>query len=300
MNKYVALFPGQTSQFQFMGEKLWTASSQIEQLFEEASDICGYDIKQICMSKEKLQQTKYSQIALFVCSVAAFESCAKAEIEKISAFAGHSLGEFSALVCSGTLSFQEGLLLVKKRGELMSYKSKDEHYLMASIAGLNNSEITDLCQKVSGSQDKVYLSCDNNQRQKVVSGSKNAVEKLLHNIENHQKETISGRVISSIGPFHSEYMKEAQNKLEKIIDDLSLKDSHVFLMSNVTGFPYKDSEMIRHLLKRQMCSPVEWRAIIHYLYKKGFREFIEFGPSKVLTNLLKADFKNLVIKNIDC
>lgn len=284
------IFPGQGTQKKGMGNTLF---DRYKELVAVADKVLGYSIKELCLgsSDEKLQMTKYTQPAVFV--VNHMHYCAI--IEELGAIpnflAGHSLGEYNALVASGTFDFETGLMLVKKRSELMS-QTKDG--FMAAITGLNDSAVEEIL--LASDLKSIAISNYNSDRQVVVSGLRNEMESVKIFFENAKANFIP---LPVSGAFHSHFMKTAAYEYEKYIETFEFLEPQIKTVSNVTARFHSGIE-IKPLLVRQITSPVKWRQSIQYLLQMGDMEFLEMGTGNVLNKLIvqiKKDYEPEANKN---
>ncbi len=299
MKKVALLFPGQASQYAGMGKKIWTRYEAANRVFEEAQDILHLDLKSLCMSQNALEMTKYAQICIFVCSYACYQALVSETGDNYNFFAGHSVGEYAALACSGNLDFKTTLLLVKARGEIMGKAEKPGYYAMANARNADNALLNDICRSASSDSEMVDLICDNSVNQKIIAGSRNLVDSVISELE---KYGIHGRIINSLGAFHTGYMIDAQKEFNDYLRVQKFKKTSGIVMSNVTGRPYLNENQIYPLLSKQMTSTVLWRQSMEYLRRKGVNCFIEVGAGTILRNMLKSvnnQEKAVSIESID-
>lgn len=284
MIKCALLFPGQASQYVGMGEKIWNCYKAADRVFEEAQDILHLDIKALCKSKDDLQMTKYAQICIFVCSAACYQALVAETGYRFQFFAGHSVGEYAALACSGSLDFKSALLLVKERGEIMGKAEKPGFYAMANVRNVNSGILSDICEGLSSDSEMVNLICDNSVNQKIIAGSAELVNCAISELE---KMGVCGRIINSLGAFHTSYMNEAQKEFNEYLRMQEFRKTPSIIMSNVTGRPYLNENHIYPLLSKQMTSTVLWSHSLEYLRSKDVNCFIEVGAGTILRNMLK-------------
>ena len=284
MIKCALLFPGQASQYVGMGEKIWSCYKEADRVFEEAQDILHLDIKALCKSKDDLQKTKYAQICIFVCSAACYQALVTETGYRFHFFAGHSVGEYAALACSGSLDFKSALLLVKARGEIMGKAEKPGYYAMANVRNVDTGILFDICERLSSDSEMVNLICDNSINQKIIAGSVRLVNSAIGELE---KKGVRGRIINSLGAFHTRYMDELQREFNEYLRMHEFRKTPGIIMSNVTGRPYLNENYIYPLLSKQMTSTVLWRHSLEYLRSKDVNCFIEVGAGTVLRNMLK-------------
>jgi len=287
MSKTAFLFPGQGAQHVGMGKTLREQYPAAKSLFEQANEILGFDLEKLCVEgpQEELDATDVCQPALFVTSLMALEMV-KAEspelVEKVAATAGLSLGEYTALVFAGAMSFEDGLRLVRKRGQAMQAASDATPSGMVSVLLLDVDQVQELCDEASevGQLQIANYLCPGNT---VVSGDKAGCAKAIELAEE------KGRAIplAVAGAFHTSIMKPADEELKAALADVELTSPRIPVISNVDAQPHSDPEEIKELLFQQVVSPVKWVDSMRYLLDKGYGEFYEVGPGKVLTGLMK-------------
>lgn len=294
MVKAAFLFPGQGSQFVGMAKDFYDNFSHIKNLYDTADEIMETKLSDICFTgpEGELKQTKYTQPAIFVHSIAVYELLKQKGIEPLAA-AGHSLGEYSALVAAGALSFDQGLKLVKTRGELMQQAGVDQPGTMAAVIGLEPQVIEQICNKVSGIVQPANF---NSPGQVAISGEVNAVHEAMAKL----KETGAKKVVELIvsGAFHSPLMESAQQGLSEALKKIEIKDALIPVYANVTAQPVTKKEEITELLYKQLTHPVRWTEIYANMVKDGYDYFMELGPGKVLTGLGKRINREITCKAI--
>ncbi len=296
MSKIAFLFPGQGAQSVGMGKQLYESLPAARQLFDEAAKVLGFDLPDICFqgSADRLNSTVISQPAIFVVSLAALESLRASEpdLEKSCvATAGLSLGEYTALVFAGALSFQDGLRVVKRRGEAMQAASDAMPSGMMSILGLEQMVVEDLCTvaRNAGTMEVANLLCPGNI---VVSGQLTACAEMGRLVQEKGGRTIR---LPVAGAFHTDLMKPADQSLAAALAEVSIQLPRVPVWSNVDARPHTDPEEIRGLLVRQVLQPVLWEQTMRDLLAEGTDQFVEIGPGRVLAGLLKR-----VQRKVDC
>jgi len=300
MPKLAFLFPGQGAQAVGMAQQLCDTLPAARKLFDDASSILGYDLLEICAKgpKEKLDSTAVSQPAIYVASLAALESLRAKEpaVEAdCIATAGLSLGEYTALAFAGVFSFEDGLRLVKTRGEAMQAASDATASGMVSVLGLELAKVEELCAKARGAgvmQVANHL-CPGNI---VVSGTKaecDEVEKLAP--EFGAMKTIR---LAVAGAFHTDLMKPADQTLASALAKTTLQAARLPVWSNVDAKPHSDPTEIRGLLVRQVIEPVQWEATVRGLLGQGVQKFYELGPQRVLAGLIKRVERKMECVNI--
>lgn len=276
MKTYV--FPGQGSQRKGMGENLF---DEFPELTQQADNILGYSIKELCLNdpEQNLNKTQYTQPALYVVNVLSYQKKIKEDGKQPDYLAGHSLGEYNALQAAGVISFEDGLILVKKRGELMS-KSKNGG--MAAILNSSEKQILEILQ--DSNLSTIDIANLNSPSQIVISGLKEDVNKAQPFFEKANTMFIP---LNTSGAFHSRYMKEAEAEYAKFVQEAKFSEPNIQVIANVTGKPYEVAIIAQNLIN-QMSNCVRWTESIQYLMEQGEMEFEELGVGDVLTKLIKA------------
>jgi len=279
------IFPGQASQYVGMGKDIYENYDQARRVFDLANDIMEMDLRGICFEgpEETLKQTNITQPAIFVHSVAVFEILRDKGFLP-SAVAGHSLGEYNALVAAGSLKFEDGLKLVKERGRLMYEAGQNQPGTMAAIIGLDPEKVKQLCADLAET-GIVQPANFNSPGQIAISGD----VKTVHAAIDKAKEAGAKKAVELVvsGAFHSPLMKQAQEGLQAAIENTEFKDAQVPLYSNVEATAVTDNVKIRQLLIKQLTQPVLWQTIVENMISDGFESFYELGPGKVLRGLQK-------------
>jgi [acyl-carrier-protein] S-malonyltransferase len=291
------LFPGQGAQAVGMGRQLYDTLPAAQQLFDEAAAVLGYSLIDVCTNgpAERLNATVISQPALFVASLAALESLRQSDAEAVSgcaAAAGLSLGEYTALVFAGALSFADGLRLVQMRGEAMQAAADVSPSAMVSVLGMEREPLEKLCEELRGDDTLrvANLLCPGNI---VVSGTLTRCEELERVApERGAMKTIR---LAVAGAFHTELMRPADQALAAALAGIPIRAPRVPVWSNVDARPHTEPEEIRSLLVRQVLQPVLWEQSMRNLIEAGFDRFYELGPGRVLAGLLKR-----VKRQVDC
>lgn len=280
MNAYV--FPGQGAQFIGMGKELYEQSEEAKKLFEKANEILGFRITDIMFSgtDEELKQTKVTQPAIFLHSVILAK--VMGEQFKPEMAAGHSLGEFSALVSCGAMSFEDGLKLVAKRANAMQKACEAEPSTMAAVLGLEDDQVEAVCQKIPGVVVPANYNCPG---QLVISGTVDAVNTACELL----KEAGAKRalVLPVGGAFHSPLMEPARAELEEAINHTEINKPICPIYQNVVAKGMSDPTEIKHNLIAQLTAPVRWTQTMKQMIADGATKMIEVGPGKVLQGLVK-------------
>ena len=280
MKAYV--FPGQGAQFPGMGQDLFESSTVAQARFKQAEDILGFDIASVMFegTPEQLKETKVTQPAIFLHSVILAE-CLGDAFEP-SMVAGHSLGEFSALVAAGSLSFEDGLRLVSARANAMQEACERQASTMAAVLGLDNDVVEQICKATEGTVVAANYNCPG---QLVVSGEVPAVEAAC---EAFTEAGARRAILLPVGgAFHSPLMEPAREKLAKAIADADIQPPRCPIYQNVSAEPTSDPELIRTQLVAQLTAPVRWTQTMEAMMADGASEMTEVGPGKVLQGLLK-------------
>ena len=283
--KRAFIFPGQASQFVGMGKDLYEQFDPAKKYFNLANEILDRDLKQICFEgpEEELKQTYNTQPAIFVHSVIVFELLKDKNILPEGA-AGHSLGEYSALVAAGSLSFEDGLRLVKIRSELMYRAGKEKPGTMAALIGLTPEQVYELCENLKG--DGIIQPANfNSPGQIAISGEVDVIRKAIEAAKDMGARKAVELVVS--GAFHSPLMESAQEGLKDALEQTAFKDANVPLYPNVSANPIQNKNQIRDMLYEQLSKPVLWQKSMENMIKDGYDKFYEIGPGKVLKGLLK-------------
>ncbi|MCD6565506.1 MAG: ACP S-malonyltransferase [Bacteroidales bacterium] len=276
------IFPGQGAQFVGMGKELYNTSGQAKEMFEKANDILGFRITDIMFegTDEDLKQTKVTQPAIFLHST--ILATTLGDDYKPDMVAGHSLGEFSALVANKSLLFEDGLTLVSKRAMAMQKACEAEPSTMAAILGMEDKLIEQVCNEID---DIVVPANYNSPGQVVISGSLTGVQKALDKLREHGAKRVIQLKVG--GAFHSPLMIPAKNELEKSITQTLFSVPACPVYQNATAKPSTDIQTIRKNLIDQLTSPVKWTQTVRNMLTDGASSFTEVGPGKVLQGLVK-------------
>lgn len=280
--KKAYIFPGQGSQFKGMGLELYQTSESAKALFDQANDILGFDITKIMFegTDEELKQTNVTQPAIFLHSVILAKTSTDFSPDMV---AGHSLGEFSALVSAGALSFEDGLRLVAKRADAMQKACEIQPSTMAAILGLDDSTIETIC---AGITDQIVVPANYNcPGQVVISGSIEGVEKACELLKAAGAKR--ALLLQVGGAFHSPLMEPAREELAQAIHSAKFQSPVCPVYQNVNALPATDISVIRENLIAQLTAPVRWTQSVEKMVADGAGSFVECGPGKVLQGLVK-------------
>lgn len=305
--KLAYVFPGQGSQYVGMGKSLYQASGAARRVFQQADEILGFKLSELCFEgpAEELEDTINAQPAILTVSMA----CLAAMREKLEAVghnwqpprfvAGHSLGEYTALVAAGALDFSDALRLVRERGRLMKEQGDHRPGGMAAVIGLDRNVLEQACKQASKETGGIVsLANANSPEQFVISGERAALNRAIELIRDSGARTVVPLRISIAS--HSPLMQQAASRLAEIIDRSPLRDPQVPVVTNIAGQVRTSAEHIRAELESQMVAPVEWVGSVREMVANGVDTFVEIGPGQVLSRLIRrisSDVKAISIND---
>ena len=297
---FSVIFPGQGSQIVGMGKEFYTKFDIVKKLFNDADEILGFSISNLILEgpKDKLDLTENTQPAIFLVGYSIFQLLKKEfniDLNKANFFAGHSLGEYTALASANALSFSDTLRILKIRGNAMQSAVPKGEGGMVAVLG---SEIEKIEKIIEENKNKYecFIANDNSNGQLVVSGNNNEIEKFILDLKSNSIKNIKLPVSA---PFHCKLMKKATDIIGKEIEKLEFKDPKNILISNVTAKEITSSSLLKDLLIKQIESRVRWRESVILMINKGVSQFIEIGPGKILSGLIKRTDKNIKVNAIN-
>jgi len=296
MNKFGAVFSGQGTQYHGMGRSICQKYKIADDIFNHANEILGMNIKNIMFSgdERELNNTSTTQPAVLLYSFALFKIFEQEYDIRPTVFAGHSLGEYTALTCAGAIPFDTALKMVKLRGNLMDNCSVKGS--MAAVIGGHIDDLLEYCEKYSDEEHILTVSNYNSSNQSVLSGDKNLVKDAA---EYFETQGLSTKQLNVSGAFHSPMMKSAQSELEKAINNCEFIFPDNKVISNIDGRPYTNVEDIKCKLVKQLTLPVKWVDVMKYFSKEQINTVIEFGPKNTLSKFFLNDGFKLRTFSID-
>ena len=292
------LFPGQGSQFVGMGADFYKKFDQVKNIFETVNKALGYSLSDIILNgpEQKLKLTENTQPAIMTVGVSIFNVLKKDfNLENAKFFAGHSLGEYTALVCAGSLTIERAAYLLKERGKAMQEAVPPNEGAMIAVLGMSIQEVENEINLLP-KEEVCEIANDNSYGQVVVSGKKKSIEILNINLKNKKKR---GIILPVSAPFHCSLMTKAANNMVDKINKTTFLKPTISVISNVTAQEENDENKIKSLLIDQITSRVRWKESVEYMIKNGVNDFIEIGPGKVLSGLVKKINKNVKIRSVN-
>ena len=297
---FSVIFPGQGSQSVGMVKDLYDKFNLVKELFEQADDTLNFSITRLILDgpKNKLDQTENTQPAIFLVGFSIFQLIKKdfkIDLNKANYFAGHSLGEYTALACAEALNFSDTLKLLRIRGKSMQEAVPNGEGGMLAILG-STTETIEKILKDENNNYECYIANDNSNGQLVISGTIHDLDLFALDLK---KKNIKNIKLPVSAPFHCKLMNKATQIMSKEIEKCDFKNPKNTLISNVTSQEVKDASLLKNLLVKQIESRVRWRESVNLMLKKGINQFIEIGPGKVLSGLVKRIDKNVIINSIN-
>ena len=294
------IFPGQGSQSVGMAKEFYEKYPLVKNIFSRANEALNFNLSKIILSGpiSEINLTKNTQPAIFVASYSIFSVMKKEfniDLNQANYFAGHSLGEYSALTCANSLQFEEAVCLLYSRGKFMQEAVPSGRGAMLAVLGLKVEEILEQINSIS-TNGTCEIANDNSPGQIVVSGDKDSIQILQNSLK---KKSIRGLILPVSAPFHCSLMESAEKKMSQKITELIFKNPKPSIISNVTAKAENKASKIKELLIKQITSRVNWRESIEYMINNGVNEFIEIGPGKVLTGLVRRINKDVNVFNIN-
>lgn len=291
-SKCTFFFPGQGEQYVSMGSSSYDKCKKVREIYERANKILGYNLMELINngSEEQLKDSEIAQPAIFVVSLAAYEKLKeekREDVEQLSLCMGYSLGEYSALACSGCISLEDGVYLTKERGKAMQNAAKLHNMTTVAVVGLNLETIKQLIKDVNveKKEDILIVSYMTDTKFGLCGKTEN-----MEYLEKLAKEKYNAKFTKRLqisGAFHSAYMHPAKQTLENVLNQIQMKKLNVPVLSNVDGNAYDDPFIIKHLLTLQLTSPINIFSCLQNVLKNGYEKGYELGPGKINTNLLK-------------
>jgi len=287
MARIAFLFPGQGSQKVGMGKDLVERDPRLREFFARADEVLGFALSKLCFEgpDSELVQTQNTQPAIFVVSMAILDALRRAGISPEAA-AGHSLGEYGALVCAGVLEFEDALRLVRRRGELMAGVNARTPGAMAAVIGLSGEAVADACRKAQAEGLGVVEPANyNTPQQTVISGQEAAVVRAMALAQEAGAEKVVRLQVGA--PFHCSLMSALQDEFAAALETYTFRDPKVPVVANVTGDYVRTAEAVKDALRRQVAGAVRWTDSVNRLAADGFDTFVEVGPGRTLVGLAR-------------
>ena len=281
------LFPGQGAQSLGMGKDIYEKYDVVKDVYKKVKELTGIDVAKITFENEELlNQTQYTQICILTMSLAILEILKQNRI-KAEVSSGLSLGEYTALINSGVLSFEDGIQLVKKRGEYMQKLVPEGEWLMAAILGMEEEKVMEVCKLANEKTTEnfvvpVNFNCPG---QIVISGNKAGVE--IAEVIAKEQGVRKVRTLKTSGPFHTEKLKKASEALKKDLEQVKFNQFNNTVVKNIDGTEYKETDDIKDILAKHIISPVKFTAVLQKMLDLGVDTFIEVGPGKTLSGFIK-------------
>ncbi len=297
--KTVFMFSGQGAQYAGMGKELYENFKQAKDIFDRADEVLGYSIKDICFNdEEKLGLTEYAQPAILTMSIAAMKVLKEEKGVRADMMAGLSLGEYSAYVASGAMKFEEAVALVQKRGKFMAEAVPAGEGAMYAIIGLDTELVEQSCKEAADMGLGLVVPANYNAPGQIVIAGVTAAAEKAAQIAKEKGAKLAVKLKVS-GPFHTELLRSASDKLKPELEKLTISDMRAKVYTNVNAEIVDSKDDIIPILTKQICCPVRWEDIIRNMYAAGADTFIEIGPGKALNGFVKRTLKGVTILNVE-
>ena len=295
--KIAFMFPGQGSQTVGMGKDIYERYNEAKEIYEKASEILNIDVAKLCFEgeQEELNKTKNAQIAILVTSLAILEVLKNNGVEA-DICTGLSLGEYTALIYSGYLSFEDGIKLIQKRGYYMGTCVPKEEFKMAAVIGAQSSIIEKVCENLNKKGMFVVPANYNYSGQTVISGNKEAVEEAIKLLNDEGIRKIIE--LKTSGPFHTEKLLEAKQLFEKELEKVSFMEGKVPVIKNIDGSIYTNNDNMKEILAKHIVSPVRFDKAIKLMEDNDIDTYIEIGPGRALSGFVKKENKEANVMNV--
>ncbi|MGB7572659.1 MAG: ACP S-malonyltransferase [Thermodesulfobacteriota bacterium] len=297
MKSIAFIFPGQGSQYVGMGRELFENFSVAKKIFEEADDTLHFSVSALCFKgpEEALKLTENTQPAVLTTSVAALKVLQAEKGVAPQFTAGHSLGEYSALVASEALTFSQAVKVVRLRGKFMQEAVPVGEGAMAAVLGMEREQVEKLCEEIS-SGEVLAPANFNSPGQIVIAGHSKAIQRAIERVKQEGKKAV---LLPVSAPFHSSLMKPAGERLEKALEEISVSDLKIPVVTNVEAEANTSKDRVKELLVAQVSSPVRWEESMRKMVGKGIEQVVEIGPGKVLSGLMKRIDSRVETKNLE-
>jgi len=297
MKRTAFIFPGQGSQYVGMGKEFYDQFRVAKEVFQEADDTLGFCLSGLCFQgpEEELRLTENGQPAILTTSIAAIKVLQSEKWINPQFVAGHSLGEYSALVASGAFAFAEAVKTVRLRGKFIQEAVPAGEGAMAAILGMEQKEVEKLCEETAAGEilSPASFNCPG---QIVIAGHSKAVHRAIERVKRIGKRAL---LLPVSAPFHSPLLKNAGARLEKALEEISVKDLNVPVVTNVEAEINTSKEKVKPLLVAQVSSPVRWEESMRRMIKEGIKKVLEIGPGKVLSGLMKRIDPSVETENLE-